>query len=443
MEAKFGADYPSEINSKNQLLFSNYSASGYQLSAIQLDENNRYQEINDFELATNKLAEKLSLDEKGIPDLSYHDSLRIPSEKYSKAANLFNFHSWAPAYVDVDSYEVRPGFSLFSQNKLGTAETRLGYDYNTTEKNGRFNVSFTYKGFFPELKAEINYGKGAANYYSIKNTVNQANVVIKSDTTIQRYTWNEFSADFDVTLPLNLSKGKYSTALFPMVQYGFNQITPGLWAPAGVYSGNYHALMYRLYFYHLLHQSSQNLMPRWGQQLDLIFRHTPLIGNDLGTLAGVQSVFYFPGIGKNHGLKIYQGYQEKVFSQTHAFSNFVRMPRGIQSYQNNRMYSLSADYRMPLIYPDVSLGRLLYLKRVKTSLFYDYAWLSVPVLDRNKRIVPNHQQLKLNTIGMELTSDVHFLRFFAPVEIGIRSIYLPDSSDFRFELLFSVDFNGF
>jgi hypothetical protein len=443
MEAKFGADYPSEINTKNQFLFSNYSAMGYKLSVAKLDESGNYPEVNDVNLPINELAEKISSHEIGIPDFSLEDSLRVPSEKYSKAENLFNFHSWAPAYIDVDSYEIRPGFSLFSQNKLGTAETRLGYDYNTTEKNGKLNASFTYKGFFPELKAELNYGKEAANYYSIRNTVNQANVVIKSDTTIQRYTWNEFSADFDVTLPLNFSKGKYSTALFPMVQYGFNQISLGSSAPAGAYSGNYHALMYRLYLYNLLHQSVQNLQPRWGQQFDFIFRQTPFIGNDLGTLAGVQTVFYFPGIGKNHGLKIYQGYQEKVFSQTHSFSNFIRMPRGIQGYQNNKMFSLSADYRMPIIYPDVSLGRLLYLKRVKTALFYDYAWLSVPVLDKNRKIVPNHHQLTLNSIGMELTSDVHFLRFFAPADLGIRSIYLPDSSDFRFELLFSVDFNGF
>ncbi|MDP3432049.1 MAG: hypothetical protein Q8T04_03655, partial [Bacteroidota bacterium] len=130
------------------------------------------------------------------------------------------------------------------------------------------------------------------------------------------------------------------------------------------------------------------------------------------------------------------------FNQNHNFSNFVKFPRGFQGFQNNKMYSLAVDYRIPLAYPDISFGRLAYLKRIKTSLFYDYAWLSVPVLDKNKKIIPNHYQLEMNSLGMELTSDMNILRFFAPIDIGVRSIYLPDSESFRFELLFSIDFNG-
>ena len=442
-EAKFGSDYPSATNSKNQILFSNYSASGYELSKINLNENIGRMEISDISLKQNQLADNLAAQENGIPDFSNNDSIKYPSEKYSKLNHLFNFHSWAPAYLDINNNEIRPGASIFSQNKLGTAETRLGYDYNVNDKTGKYIAAFNYSGFFPELDAELNFGKGAANYYLIQNTINQANEVIKSDTTIQRYTWSEFSADFGIRLPLNLSKGKYSTAIFPEVKYTFSNVTNSAGTPKDFYSGNYHALTYRVYYYHLLHQSTQNLMPRWGQQFDIIFRHTPFVGNDLGSLSGIQSVLYFPGIVKNDGLKIYQGYQKKIFSQNHNFSNFVRIPRGFQSFQNNKMYSFAADYRIPIAYPDLSLGKLIYLKRLKSSLFYDYAWLSIPVLDNNGKIIQNHHHLTLNSLGLELISDMHVLRFFAPIVFGVRSIYLPDSSNLRFDFLLSIDFNGF
>ena len=210
------------------------------------------------------------------------------------------------------------------------------------------------------------------------------------------------------------------------------------------YPGNYHALSYRIYFYNLLHQSNQSIMPKWGQQFDIIYRHTPFVGSDLGTLSGIQSVIYFPGFSKNDGFKIYQGFQNKNFtSSSYNFANFVRVPRGFYGYQNNKMYSLAADYKFPIFYPDFSIGKLAYIKRIKSSLFYDYAWLSMPTRDQNGTIYPNNLEMKIKSLGIELTSDLHVLRFFAPIEIGFRSVYRPDFQDFQFNLLFSINFNGF
>ncbi len=439
----FGADYPTVSAPQKKLLFSNYTSAGYQLATIHFQESTKGKTVNSLNLLPEPLAENLSRQEIGIPDFSNSDSIRYRSKKYLKIGHLFNFHSWAPAYIDVNNYEITPGLSLFSQNKLGTAETRLGYDYSVTDRTGRYKVAFNYSGLFPEISTELSVGNEASNYYLITNTVNKYNQIISSDTTIQRFTWKESTADLDVRLPFNLSKGKYSKFFMPELKYTFNQVSHQSSTPKTFYSGNYHALTYRLYFYNLIHESAQNLMPRWGQVLDLVYRHTPFIGNNLGTLAGGQSILYFPGLFKNTGLKIYQGYQEKSFSKSYNFSNFVRFPRGFQSYQNNKMYSLAADYRFPFWYPDFSIGKFAYIKRLKSSVFYDYAWLSVPTIDKNDIIYPNQRKFYLQSLGLELTSDLHVLRLFAPIEIGIRSIYLPDLQDFRFDLLFSIDFNGF
>ena len=440
----FGADYPSVLKSGKQVLFSNYNSSGYQLAVIPFQDKKSQKEIKDIQLTIDQLAKNLAAQEKGIPNFSDTDSVSYTSKKYSKLGHLFNFHSWAPAYVDINSYEIRPGFSLFSQNKLGTAETRLGYDYNTTDHTGRYKLAFNYLGWFPEITTEISAGNEASNYYQIRNTVNQNHQIVHSDTTIQRLTWKEITADVNVRLPLNLSKGKYSRILYPEIEYSMVNTSKPDSTLKNIYPGSYHALSYRIYFYNLLHQSNQNIMPRWGQQFDIVYRHTPFVGSDLGTLSGIQTIFYFPGMAKNDGFKIYQGFQNKSFtSSRYTFSNFVRVPRGYNGYQNNKMYSSAIDYKLPISYPDLSIGKLAYIKRVKSSFFYDYAWLSMPTRDNNGTIHPNKVEMEMKSLGLELTSDLHVLRFIAPIEVGFRSVYRPNYQDFQFNLLLSINFNGF
>jgi hypothetical protein len=438
---RFGADYPSVSGKK--LLFSHYTSSGYQLATMPYDPFSQITEVKEIQLKMDELAQHLANQENGIPDFSNPDSVNFESKKYSKLGHLLNFHSWAPVFIDVNSYEISPGISMFSQNKLGTAETRLGYDYNITDRTGRYKFGFNYSGLFPEINAELSAGNEASNYYQIKNTVNKLNQIIKSDTTVQRYSWKELSADLNVRLPLNFSKGKYSRIFYPEVKYSFNQVLHNGTTPDNFYSGNYHALAYRLYFYNLLSQSNQQLMPKWGQQFDLIYRYTPFIGNDLGTLAGIQSALFFPGPTRHSGIRVYQAYQEKKFTNSYNFSNFVHFPRGFSGYQNNKVYSLSVDYKFPICYPDFSVGKLAYIKRLKSSVFYDYSWLSVPIVDKNGTLFPNDHEMKLKSFGFELTSDLHLLRFFAPFQLGFRSVYRPEFQDFVFDLLFSVDFNGF
>ncbi|MGE5394460.1 MAG: hypothetical protein ACM3P1_06920 [Candidatus Saccharibacteria bacterium] len=439
----FGADYPSAVNNKGILLFSNYTADGYQLSTLDMKDKSHWQPVTDLSLQPNKLADHLKAQEQGIPDLQNTDSINYPSSKYSKSSHLFNFHSWAPAYIDVDNYELRPGISFLSQNVLGTADTRIGYDYDVANKTGKGVLVFNYYGLFPEFNGSLSYGNGKSSHYQITETVDRFNHVVSRDSSLNNYNWNELAADIGLRLPLNLSRGKYSIGLYPEIKYNFSYLKPLRFYGDNVYSGDYHALTYRLYHFNLIHQYAQSLMPKWGYQLDMIYRHTPFGAYRQGTIKGVQSSVYLPGLLKNNGIKIYQGYQVKTFSATSTFSNFVHFPRGIQNYTNNRMYSLSVDYRMPLVYPDVSVGKLLYLKRVKTSLFYDYAWVSSPAFTQNHTFIPNYYQFALNSTGMDLTADFHVLRSIIPLQAGLRSVYLPQSGKMVFEFLFSVDFNGF
>ncbi len=439
----FGADYPDISEDGKRIVFSNYSAAGFQLGIVKLSEAKGKSEVQNIQLKTDSLANTLAGQEIGIPDFSNPDSVTYPIKKYSKLGHLFNFHSWAPAYIDVNSYEIRPGVSLFSQNLLGTSETRLGYDYNVADRTGKFRLGYTYSGWFPEFNVEVSDGNEASNYYQVTNTIDQSGQVISRDTTIHRFVWKEISMDLDVRLPFNFSKGKYSRSFIPEVQYSIKNVSGKDTSLIDLYPKNSQTLAYRIYLNNLLRQSGQAIQPKWGQQLDVIYRHTPFGDNDIGTLSGIQSVLFFPALGANAGLRVYQGYQVKSFTNSYSFSDVVRFPRGFESYQNNKMYSLAADYKIPLFYPDFSFGKLTYIKRIKSSFFYDWAWLSVPLTDKNGVIFPNAKEMKLQSMGLELTADLHVLRFFAPIELGFRSIYRPEFNDFQFNVLFSINFNGF
>jgi len=442
ISARFGIDYPAA--SAKKLYFSNYTSNGYQIASFPFDKLQKSKIIDDIKLNNNQLADNIAQQENGIPDFTTNVTTPLQSTKYSKIGHLLNFHSWAPLYIDANTYEIRPGASLFSQNKLGTAETRLGYDYNPNDKTGKYKFTFNYLGWYPKITTSVSSGVEKSNYYLITKTLNQNNQVIKVDTTLQKIKWNELEANLNIQLPLNLSKGKYSRGLYPEIGYTLVHTTKPDKNLYSLYPDGYQSLTYRLYFYNLLSQSHQNLMPRWAQLIDVLYRHTPWGNSNLGYLSGIQTSFYFPGIFKNHGIKIYQGYQEKsVTSNSYNFSNFVKFPRGYYSYQNNKVYSLAIDYKFPICYPDFSLGKLAYFKRIKSGLFYDYGWLSMPIRDKAGTIYPNSIQMTMNSLGIDLSTDLHLLRFFAPIELGCRTIYRPEYNDFQFNLLFSIDFNGF
>jgi hypothetical protein len=116
----------------------------------------------------------------------------------------------------------------------------------------------------------------------------------------------------------------------------------------------------------------------------------------------------------------------------YKFSDLVNYPRGITGKQDEVLYSIAATYKMPVLYPDFSLGPFVYLKRIKISLFYDYA-----IGDTD------HHITYYKSTGMELSGDMHIIRFIAPFDIGLRVIYLPDQQKFEYQFLFAVGFDSF
>lgn len=436
-EPRFGLAYPAVLN--NKIALSSYSANGYKLLIINENQQNKVS-LRDINATEYKMADKLARQERGVIDFNSIDTSQYHSKKYRKIGHLFHFHSWAPAFVDASAYTITPGVSLMSQNKLGTAETTLGYKWDYTERTGKYFVGLNYKGWYPEFKFEMNTGKSASEYYSVNQITNSRGEIIRQDTTLERFTWNNSSLDALVKVPLNLSRGSFNRLLQSELKYELTSYKADNSTPETFFTGNYQALTYRLYFHQLLKQSKQDLFPDFGIVIDGFFKHSPIGNTDLGQLSLLQSQLFLPGLFPNHGIKIYAGHQKKYIAEKFSFSDIIRYPRGWGKINTKEMFSTTLDYKFPLLYPDWSMAGLAYVKRINMSLFADYAHLKGYVYHEGS--ITGTFTKSINSFGVELTGDAHFFRFYAPVEMGVRASYIPELNNTYFNFLFSIDFSA-
>ncbi len=441
-EPRFGVEAPAVSPNGGKIILSDYTANGFRLIEIPAKENEI--PFRNVQKGSYPLAETLAAQEPGIPLFARTDTVKYPSKNYSRAAHLFNVHSWAPFFVDIDSRKVMPGVSVLSQNKLGTSETILGYRWNVAEETGQIYASYQYRGWYPVFNLEINSGNRASEYYQIDQTKNEQGEIVYQDTTTERYTWGESKAHLNVGIPLNLSKGRFNRMLQPDVSYDFTLYKHHPSTPHNFIDGSVQTLKYRLYFNQLMKQSYHDMYPDYGLILDAAYRHSLFGDTDFGSISTLQSIVYLPGLTKNHGVKIYNGFQHKKMSGANGFTNALFYPRGWGSIFNTnttKMYSFSADYKMPLFYPDWKFGRFVYIRRVVTTFFADFANLKGSLFSNGEKQGTFDQNL--SSYGSELTFNVNVMRFYAPSNIGLRASYLPELKKFNFDFLFSINFTSF
>lgn len=437
-DSRFGVESPA-FSADGTVLLSDYTSNGFRLIKFQA-QNIIEINVSETEKKEFELAEKLANQDAGVIDFVFSDTVKFNSEKYGKFSHLFNFHSWAPAAVDANSYEITPGISLLSQNKLGTALLNLGYKWNITEKTGDFYGKYTFKGWYPVFDFELNSGKSASEYAVIEQTKNSSGEIVKQDTVLKRFTWYESNFGADVRIPLDFSRGKFNRFFQPEIKYDFTYYKHDTSTPEKFYSGNFQSITYRLYYQHLLRKSTQDVFPDFGIIADGIYRYSPFGETDLGSLILGQSYLYLPGLMRNHGIRFYAGAQEKKSKGSVGFSDAIRYPRGWGKINTNQMFSFASDYKFPVFYPEWSLGGLVYLQRVNASIFADYANLTGNIY-KNGTITGTFNS-SISSFGIELIGNANFLRFYAPVEIGFRTSYLPDMKNVYFDFLFSIDFNS-
>jgi hypothetical protein len=306
--------------------------------------------------------------------------------------------------------------TLLSQNLLGTTVTALGYQYNRNERSGKYFLSMTNESLYPAIDVSVDYGGRKDN-----------SIWVSNDTVPE--IWNELNISAGLRLPLNWTHNTWIRSFQPAVGMNYKNLKMDESVPAEFDHGQIIAVNYSLIASNEIKTSQRDIYPRWGQKLQLNYNHTPFDDGSNSIFAG-QMTMDFPGFGKHHGLRLYGSYQKKNVT-FYSFSDFIIFPRGYNSIFRDKIYSFSAMYSMPLFYPEWQVGHLLYFKRFKTSFFYDFA-------KSTDTLLPQF----FSSVGLDFTSDFSLLNLIAPIDAGLRSIYIPETGKMKFELLFSLNFGA-
>jgi hypothetical protein len=415
-----------------KLIFSDYTATGNNICV--LTPNTTPQETDINVSSSSFLLNRFDI--KPVSGNSTGSKIYKP-EPYRKWQHLFRFHSWMPFYADIeeiksDPTDLRPGVSIMTQNNLSTLISTIGYEYSA-EKNHVLHSRITWKGWYPVLESQLDYGNNPI--------ISKLGESVTDPSEINR----GFRFSNTVSLPFRFSSGKFSEFLRPSftADYKNNYI---YLKDEGIYDYGQTILSGRLYFSNYHRSAMRDIYPRWAQTFDLNYTFAPFDKNIYGSSVSLKTAFYIPGILPNNGIKI-RLEKEKQVPEKYLFGNRVPFPRGYNNINSRELGLLSVDYVLPLAYPDFNLFSLLYLKRIRTGLFYDYALGTGNTyyeLTANGW-EPDHYndfEESFRSFGFELLADFHIFRLPFMISGGVQTAWKNFGEKPSFELLFNIDLFG-
>jgi len=88
----------------------------------------------------------------------------------------------------------------------------------------------------------------------------------------------------------------------------------------------------------------------------------------------IRSDLFLPGLTRNHNFFITTAYMNESIASSYRFSDLFVYPRGYNfSLRRDNYFKIGFNYSFPIWYPDVPIGGLAFITRVKGNAFYDYA----------------------------------------------------------------------
>jgi hypothetical protein len=448
--ARFGAFSPSYDTTSNTLYFTDFDNLGYHpvkssskfldWSPASFDKPYHYQ-IAEFNAAqAKKYTEPISEEE----DIQLQQKIAsIRAKKYNKSLHLFNIHSWAPFYANVNRimkmsfdeyYQLASlGVTLLSQNTLGTAVSQFGYSYHEGFHSGHIN--FNYTGLFPVFEFSADFNDRHKTVTSIIESH------INSDVYPITYHIDTLSSpalnlSLKAYIPINLSHSGWNSGLIPEISYNFCNDEYSLF---GNQFRNKQGLSYGIRYYKTLSSTKTNLFPRWGFGVSIkgAFNYGP--HNENGNITYIYGYGYLPGITLKQGLKLTASYQKQYCKNAFGFvPNLASMPRGYNKLILLNYAKVSADYAIPVYLGDVSCSWLFYLKRLQIIPFADMA-INTPANFNNINNDFLHPKNDfLYSYGSDFLLDAHFFRIGRELSIGFRYARTGENKNY-FNFLFSTD----
>jgi hypothetical protein len=187
-----------------------------------------------------------------------------------------------------------------------------------------------------------------------------------------------------------------------------------------------HALQTGLAYASQLKQSARDVAPRGGATLLATWRTTPFGTSLQASQVGVQAGVYLPGLARHHALRLRGGFQYQHQRQ-YTFTNAISYPRAETSYISfDRLAVGSVDYNLPLAYLHLSVGRVLYVQRLRANLFADIAQGNSLLPFRNTatgQIFYSRVYTDFTNGGADLMALFNVFHLRTPLEAGVRVAY--------------------
>ena len=402
-----------------QLAFHDFSADGYRLALMPLDTGQWRPAPPALGEAVRYFGPLLKQDPNALTiRANLPDSVPslYRSERFRRLAHAFNIYSWGPV-ITSSGQALQVG--LASQDLLNTTQLQAGYAYNQSERTGNFVANLSYQGLYPIIDFGFQSGNRRTSAYVDRAAPFDSLVV-------DNWHYNQVTAG--LRLPLNLTRSRYAQSLVASAYYGYQQVTgyelPGRFLNEVGNGRSLSTLTYGLSYARSLKLSQRDLGPRWGQTISTTLRNTPFGGILAGWQWGTSVSVYLPGLGKHHSLRLRGAYQQQWgrtdVRNVYQFSSAIAYPRGAAYYVAYDQLRLgAAEYRLPLISPHWTLGRLLYIQRVKSMLFTDYASGLSRLREGTTLATVRGDEW---TAGADVSATFNLLRFQLPLEVGLRTI---------------------
>ena len=319
-------------------------------------------------------------------------------KSYIPYKNLLNIHSWRPTYTPP---EIR--LTVFNNNILNNVSASLFYEYNQNEGSHKVGGYGAWALAYPWILAGAEIVKNRTVIIDIRN----------------RYL-DEIDGYLGFQMPLNLTSGTYFKNLsFTSLLHG-NRLNYKQPKAVIVETKNY-GYIENIFRYSILsQQAKQHIYPKIGLQLSL--RDRRMITSTAGNQFNGSVNTYLPGLVANHHLVINLSYQLRDTMNQYIFSNNFFGARGYEGQHLNypQMFKWGLNYHFPLLYPEVGLGNVVYLSRIRLNIFYDQSTL---------KSLRTGKATDLRSTGSELYFDTKWWNQ-QPISFGIRYSKLLDAGKF-------------
>ena len=342
-----------------------------------------------------------------------------------------------PFYADLEQIKadpaaVRPGITLMTQNYLSTLISTLGYEY-TADKKNEFHTKVTWQGWYPVFESQLDYG--------YNSSIAKFGETIENPSPVRP----GFKFSNTVSVPLNFSSGRFYQYLRPSVTSNYTNEYVYI-KKDGNYDYGQNLISGRLYFSNYHRFAYRDIYPRWAQTFDLNYSFAPFDKNIYGTEISLLTSLFFPGFLPNNGIKI-RFEKEKQDPVKFLYGSRISLPRGYENIISRDLNFVSVDYVAPLAYPDFNISSLLYIKRIRTSLFYDYAKGTGNTYYENtseglKPLSLHDYSETFSSSGIELMADLHLFRIPYMISCGVQSAWVRGENTPVFKFLLNMDLFG-